>query len=152
MLLAGSALCGAVHAESVYKYDGADGATTYSDRPEAGVAAEVEKVQLPAGPSQADQRAAEQRVQQMQESSAEMEQSRLANQEARERQKTIEGSTASEEPVGGWSTVDPRRDPKARIPLESPTGGEHPIYQPGIGPGNAPGIPRGPVARPARGR
>lgn len=151
VLLALSAIWGAAHAETVYKYDGPDG-TTYSDRPEQDAASPAEKVQLPAGPSEAEQRAAKQRVQQMQETSAEMEESRRASQQARERQQAEKAPDATEGQIGGSTTVDHRRDPKTRIPVESPDGGEHPIYDSNKRPGSNPGVPRPPVARPARGR
>lgn len=150
-LLVLCAALGATHADTVYKYDGPEG-TTYSDRPEPDAATPGEKVQLPAGPSEAEQRAAKQRVQEMQETSAEMEESRRAAQQARERQEAQKPPDTTEEPVGGSSTVLPRRDPKTRIPIESPDGGEHPIYDPNKRPVGPPGIPRPPIARPAQGR
>ena len=141
------------HAETVYKYENPDGTTSYSDRPEQGVTSTVEKVQLPPGPSDAEQRAANQRLERMEQSSAAMEQSRRANEEARKRQNALEDAIDPDaEAGGGSSTVDRRLDPKRRIPIESPTGGEHPIYSPGIGPGNAPGIVRPAAGGPGRGR
>jgi hypothetical protein len=141
------------HAETVYKYQNPDGTMSYSDRPEQDVTSTVEKVQLPAGPSDAEQRAANERLEQMQQSSAAMEQSRLANEEALKRQNAVEDAIdPGGEAVGSSTVVDRRFDPKRRIPVESPSGGEHPIYSPGIGPGNAPGIARPAAGAPGRGR
>lgn len=151
VLLGLSVAWGIASAETVYKYDGPDG-TTYSDRPQPDATSPAETVQLPTGPSAEEQRAAEQRVQRMQDASAEMEESRLATQQAREQQEAVNASTAAEPQAAGSTTTGYPRDPKTRIPIESPDGGEHPIYTPGQRPGDLPSVPRPPVAAPARGR
>jgi hypothetical protein len=139
---------GNVHAETVYKYAGADGTPTYSDRAGPDSATSVEKIEVPAGPSEAEQRAAARTVQQIQETSAELERARLASKAAREQKKAQEEPALTEkEPAAGSSTAYPGRYP-THIPIRSPDGGDHPIYNPDRLPGTIPGIPRPPIARP----
>lgn len=125
------ALSATGHAESVYKLKDAAGETVYSDRPNLPGATDVDKVELPPGPTAEEQQAAKARVQQMGLESDEMQQSRME----KEKQRAIEAAKDTTdvgeiESVGQDVDDDRRRDNlKARIPTESPTGGEHPVYQ-----------------------
>ena len=120
------------HAQSVYKLEDASGATVYSDRPNLPGTTKQGTVNLTPGPSEEQQQAARQNVQQMENKSEEMRESRLN----RER-KNNQGQARDNAGVGviESSTVDSvygrrRLDPKTRIPVESPDGGEHPVYTP----------------------
>ena len=125
------ALCTAGHAESVYKLKDAAGETVYSDRPDLPGTTDLGKVELPPGPTAAEQQAAKERLQHMEQESDEMQQSRME----KEKQRAIEATKETKdvgniESVGQDVDYDRRRDNlKVRIPTESPTGGEHPVYQ-----------------------
>jgi TolA-binding protein len=116
------------HAESIYKLQDESGATVYSDRPNLQGTTKSGTVEITPGPSAEEQQAAQQRVQQMEAKSDEMRQSRMNNTEQKRNDTTIEEIESS-----GVGVVDDHRrpDPKARIPVETPNDGEHPIYSPG---------------------
>lgn len=120
------------HAESVYKLKDSSGATVYSDRPNLPGTTQEGTVDVPPGPSAEQQQAARQNVRQMESKSDELRQSRLER--AQQGQQAQDRNTAADEIIesSGVGVVDGRRrrDPKTRIPLESPDGGEHPIYTP----------------------
>jgi hypothetical protein len=155
-LIAMAAAAVASASDTAYKYQDESGATVYSDQPGADGA---EKVRIESAPS-ADARAeAEQRVRRMEETSQELESARKAQQARRAEQEAErrEPSPISAEPADDPVTVTGgiRRDPKRRIPVESPSGGEHPIYQPRPGfnrPPSNPALPPRPTPLPAPAR
>jgi TolA-binding protein len=135
--------------ESVYKLKDASGATVYSDKPDLPGTTSDGKVKLAPGPSAEQQQEAEQKVQQMERHSDEMRQSRLDKEQQRNEDQNRDRTAVKEVESSGVGVVDQRRrDPKARIPLESRDGGEHPIYELGKGPPVRP-VPL-PAARPGR--
>ena len=122
------------HAETVYKLKDESGATVYSDRPNLQGTTNAGTVDLPPGPSAEEQQAAVQRVRHMQSKSEEMRQIREDKEQERNAEQDKTTPVVQIE-ASGSSTVDDRRlDPKTRIPVETPGGGEHPIYEPGKGP------------------
>jgi len=125
------ALSATGHAESVYKLKDAAGETVYSDRPDLPGTTDLGKVELPPGPTAQEQQAAKERLQQMEQESDKMQQSRIEKEKQRAIEATKETKDVGEiESVGQDVDYDRRRDNlKARIPTESPTGGEHPVYQ-----------------------
>lgn len=120
------------HTESVYKLKDSTGATVYSDRPNLPGTKNDGTVKLAPGPSIEQQQAAEQKVQQMQTKSDEMKANRLDRERTRSETQEKTAVTVEEIESSGVDVVDRRRwrDPKARVPMESPDGGEHPIYEP----------------------
>ena len=126
------ALVSTGHTESVYKFKDASGATVYSDRPELEGTTKIGTVKLDPGPSDEEQQAAQQKVQRMKESSEEMRQSRIDNEQQRKVEQNKSTTVVEEIESSGVDVVDGylRRDPKARIPVESPDGEEHPVYEP----------------------
>ena len=123
------------HAESVYRLKDESGATVYSDRPDLQGTTNAGTVELNPGPSAEEQQAAEQKVERMEKKSEEMRQSRMEKEQQRNAEQDKNAAAVEEMGASGVRTVDGRRlrDPKARIPVESPDGGEHPIYEPGTG-------------------
>jgi len=120
------------HAESVYKLKDSTGATVYSDRPDLPGTTHDSTVKLDPGPSAEQQQAAEQQIQQMESKSNEMRETRLDREQTRVESQENNKAAVEEIESSGIDGVDRRRwrDPKARIPMESPDGGEHPIYEP----------------------
>lgn len=120
------------HTETVYKLKDSSGATVYSDRPELQGTTNAGTVKLAPGPSSEEQKAAKQKVQKMEAKSEEMRRSRLDKEQQREEAQVKSNAVVEERESSGVGVVDDhlRRDPKARIPVESPGGGEHPIYEP----------------------
>jgi len=117
--------------ETVYKLKDESGATVYSDRQNLQGTTEAGTIQLAPEPSAEDRQAAEQRAQSMQRKSDEMQETRLSKEKQRNEEREQGTSGLEEIESSGVEVVDPRRrDPKARIPLESRDGGEHPVYQP----------------------
>ena len=129
------ALAATGHTESVYKLKDESGGTVYSDRPDLQGTSNVGTVKLAPGPSAEQQEAAKQKVQQMEQSSEEMRQSRIDNEQQRKLEQKKDTAAVEEIESSGVGVDDDyrRRDPKARIPMESPDGGEHPIYEPNKG-------------------
>jgi TolA-binding protein len=127
------ALTATGHTESVYKLKDESGGTVYSDRPELQGTTNVDTVKLAPGPSAEEQQAAKQKVQRMEKSSEEMRQSRINNEQQRKLEQNKETATVEKIESSGVCVDDDyrRRDPKARIPMESPDGEEHPVYEPG---------------------
>jgi len=123
------------HAESVYKLKDESGATVYSDRPDLQGTTNAGTVKLTPGPSVEEQQAAEQKVERMETKSEEMRQSRMEKEQQRNAEQGKNTAAVEETEASGVGVVDTRRlrDPKTRIPVESPDGGEHPIYEPGKG-------------------
>jgi len=120
------------YTQSVYKLKDSTGATVYSDRPDLPGTTNDGTVNLTPGPSVEQQQAAEQHVQQMETKSNEMRENRLDRERTRGETQEKSAVTVEEIESSGVGVVDRRRwrDPKARIPNESPDGGEHPIYEP----------------------
>jgi TolA-binding protein len=136
------------HTESVYKLKDSTGATVYSDRPNLPGTTNDGTVKLAPGPSIEQQQSAERQVQQMETKSNEMKANRLDRERARSQTQEKTAVTAEEIESSDVGVVDRRRwrDPKARVPAESPDGGEHPIYQPREGrPVHAAPRPRAPA-------
>jgi len=123
------------HSESVYKLKDESGATVYSDRPDLQGTTNAGTVKLTPGPSAEEQQAAEQKVQRMNSKSEEMRQSRMDKEQQRNAEQDKNTAAVEEMEASGVGTVDDRRlrDPKTRIPVESPDGLGHPIYEPGKG-------------------
>ena len=121
------------HSESVYKLKDESGNTVYSDRPSLEGTTNLGTVELAPGPSDEERRAAREQAERMKMNSEKMRQSRIEAEQ--QRQKDQRPATVEEIESSGGDVVDGyrRRDPKARIPIESPDGGEHPIYEPGKG-------------------
>ncbi len=120
------------HADSVYKLKDASGATVYSDRPDLKGTTNAGTVNLDPGPSDEAQQAARQNVQRMQTQSEELRQSRMGRERQRGTEQDRSPASVEEMESTGVGTVEHRRlrDPKTRIPVESPGDGEHPIYEP----------------------
>ena len=120
------------HADSVYKLKDASGATVYSDRPDLKGTTDARTVNLDPGPSDEAQQAARQNVQRMQTQSEELRQSRMGRERQRGTEQDKNPASVEEMEATGVGTVEHRRprDPKTRIPVESPGDGEHPIYEP----------------------
>jgi len=129
------AFTAASQAESVYKLKDSSGATVYSDRPNLPGTTKEGTVKVGPGPSAEQQQAAEQNVQQMENKSDEMRRSRMEREQKSARGQDRNTTAVDEIDATGVGVVDGRRrDPKARIPVESRDGGEHAIYEPGKGP------------------
>ena len=135
-------------AESVYKLKDASGATVYSDRPNLPGTTQAGTVELAPGPSAEQQQAADERMRQMGSDADRLRQSRLDREHERQTETTRSSGTVEEVESSAVGLADRRRwrDPKRRIPVESPQGGEHPIYEPGRGP-PVHAIPRVPAGR-----
>ena len=119
-----------VYAESVQKFKDESGATVYSDQQQLQGATEVETIKLAPGPSEAEQQAAQERVERTKSAGEEMEKSRQSAQKAREQQEKTTSSEVIQLDSNGTNLEPNRIDPKRHIPLESSDGGEHKIYQP----------------------
>jgi hypothetical protein len=130
ILLSLSAFSITAHSDTVYKLKDESGATVYSDRPALQGTTNAGTVDLPSGPSESDQQAAQQRVKGMQQKSDAMEKSRVEKENERKQEARNETAIVSETATTGWNADNRPIDPKTRIPLESPGGGEHPVYQP----------------------
>ena len=96
----------------------------YSDRPELEGTTNMGTVKLDPGPSDVEQQAAQQKVQRMKESSDDMRQFRIDNEQQRKVEENRSTTAVEEIESSGADVVEGyrRHDLKARIPVESPDG------------------------------
>jgi len=120
----------AVHADTIRKFEDESGTTVYSDRQQLPGAKEVGTVKLPPGPSEAEQAAAKERVNRTRNTADEMEKSRLSAHKESTAKNNSPMSEMDQLEAGSTNLDNNRSDPKQRIPVEMPAGGEHKIYQP----------------------